>query len=325
MQLLKITFWSIIKILFCNHLISSGYNVYSEKCMGTDFKIIMDHDDRKICSKAAKLAFKECHRLNRIFSDYIADSEISLFSESSHEKKFQKLSPELFHVLKYSKDLARKTNGAFDPTLGRLSRLWRVSRFRETLPSRKMLDRAMESKGFKFLLLRSEAKEAKLLKPGMILDLGGIAKGYAADKMLEILTGKGLERSIIDAGGDLILGAKPRGKQGWKIDIGGNKNPELPVLLLEKCAIATSGDSEQFVEIEGMRYSHILNPKTGLGLQNLTQVTVVAANGMYADSMATACSVLGVSKSKAIFCQENNFKAYFIIQQSDKNILKIIK
>lgn len=325
MQLPKIIIWSIFKILLLNDLIASEYNVYSEKCMGTDFRIIMDHDDPKICSKAATIAFEECHRLNRIFSDYIADSEISLFSESSHEKKFQKLSHELFHVLKFSKDLAEKTNGAFDPTLGRLSRLWRISRFRETLPSRKMLDNAMESKGFQFLHLRYDTKEAKLLKSGMVMDLGGIAKGYAADRMLEILKGKGLDRCLIDAGGDLILGAKPRGKKGWEIDIGGNKHPELPVLSLEKCAVATSGDSEQFVEIEGKRYSHIMNPKTGLGLQNMTQVTVVAANGMTADSMATACSVLGVSKSKAIFSQENNFEAYFIIQQPDKNILKIIR
>ena len=101
MQLPKIIIWSIFKILLLNDLIASEYNVYSEKCMGTDFRIIMDHDDPKICSKAATIAFEECHRLNRIFSDYIADSEISLFSESSM-RKFQKLSHELFHVLKFS-------------------------------------------------------------------------------------------------------------------------------------------------------------------------------------------------------------------------------
>ena len=107
------------------------YREYTAKCMGTEFRILIDHDNEELCQNAADSAFWEANRLNQIFSDYIADSEISLLSESSFTGRKIKLSDELFEVLKYSKSLAIKTDNAFDPTIGQLSRLWRISRFRK--------------------------------------------------------------------------------------------------------------------------------------------------------------------------------------------------
>ena len=299
------------------------YREFTAKCMGTEFRIIIDHDNEKLCQNAADSAFEEADRLNQIFSDYIADSEISLLSESSFTGRNIKLSDELFEVLKYSKSLAIKTDNAFDPTIGQLSRLWRISRFRKSLPSKKSIDRAVNLKGIENLQLIEKSKEAALKKPGIVLDLGGIAKGYTADMMLKSLNESGVERCLIDAGGDLTLGKRPRGELGWKIEVGGKKHPDLPILSLENCSIATSGDSSQFVEINGSRFSHIMNPATGHGLKTLSQVTIIAENGMKADSLATACSVMGLSLTKQLSKKEN-FEAYFIIQTSEGKTLHIL-
>lgn len=309
--------------LFCQ-VAGNEFHKFSAKCMGTDFSIIIDHDNKVLCSNAADAAFEEAARLNNIFSDYIADSELSLLSQSSYTGNKVKLSDELFEVLRYSKSLAGKTNQAFDPTIGQLSRLWRISRFRKSLPAEKSLLHALSLKGTEYLQLNETTGEASLHKPGIILDLGGIAKGYTADKMIKTLGKFGIARCLVNAGGDLTLGNKPRGKSGWKIEIGGKKHPDLPILALDNCAIATSGDTSQFVDINGTRYSHILNSITGYGLKNLLQVTVIAENGMIADSLATACSVLGPRRAKELLNKED-FKAFFLIQRSEMEVLEILE
>jgi thiamine biosynthesis lipoprotein len=295
--------------------------------MGTEFKILIDHDCEDKSSIAAKAAFDEARRLNLIFSDYDTESELSKLSNSSYSSQKIKLSEELFEVLEFSKSLAVETEGAFDPTLGQLSRLWRISRFRKSLPSVISIKKAMDRVGSQFLILSNQQKEATILKPGIILDLGGIAKGYTADRMMLILKNMGLERCLIDAGGDLTLGKRPRQRKGWKIQIGGIKHPDLPMMTLENCSVATSGDSSQFVEINDRKYSHIVNPRTGYGLENLTQVTVIAPNGISADSLATTLSVLGPEKSKElrILKEKEGIRAFFVTQKNDEQILDILQ
>jgi thiamine biosynthesis lipoprotein len=295
--------------------------------MGTEFKILIDHDCEDKSSIAAKAAFDEARRLNLIFSDYDTESELSKLSNSSYSSQKVKLSEELFEVLKFSKSLAQVTDGAFDPTLGQLSRLWRISRFRKSLPNVISIEKAMDRVGSEYLILNNLQKEATLLKPGIILDLGGIAKGYTADRMMLILKDMGFDRCLIDAGGDLTLGKRPRQSQGWKIQIGGIKHPDLPRMILENCSVATSGDSSQFVEINGTKYSHILNPRSGYGLENLTQVTVIAKNGISADSLATTFSVLGHKKSKELelLRKKGGIRAFFVSQKNDNQILDEIQ
>ena len=149
------------------------------------------------------------------------------------------------------------------------------------------------------------------------ITLGGIAKGYAADKALAILRKKGLNSVLVDAGGDLALGDPPPGRKGWKIDIGGRKHPNLPTLELANCAVATSGDVEQFVEVEGKRYSHIIDPRTGIGLTTRLQVTVVAPSGMQADSLASALTALGPEKGTALVKKLAGVQAYFVQRQGE--------
>ena len=311
-----------VNVLFANN----NYHEFSQNCMGARFRIILDHDNYELCRAAADQAFSECNRLNEIFSDYSAESEVSRLSNSPITDKFLKVSDELFEVLTFSKQLAEKTNGAFDPTMGRVSRLWRIARYRKILPSDKALGIAMKNSGHKHLGLDANFCGINLKKPEVILDLGGIAKGYAADKMLNKIKQAGIHRVLIDAGGDLVLGKAPRGKSGWTVEIGGRANFLLPTLNLQNCAIATSGDSEQFVEIEGVRYSHIFNPRTGYGLQDLSQVSVIAKNGMIADSYATTALIIGCERTKEILnTQKTPINAYFFEDDSLNPKISIIK
>jgi thiamine biosynthesis lipoprotein len=310
---------SLILLLFLKPLDGSDYFTFSEKCMGTDFKIIIDDTNESTCQKVAKEAFEEAHRLNNIFSDYLADSEASVLSASSfndQDDEYLEISAELLNVLKFSRELSKDTSGDFDITIGPASRLWRIARFRESLPGPDKIKNALTRIGFNKILFHPSENKVRLDHKGMLLDFGGIAKGFAGDQMLTLLKDSGLNRCLIDAGGDLIIGQAPKGKPGWRVKIGGEKHPELPSLSLSNCAVATSGDTEQFAIIGGKAYSHIINPHTGIGLNTRAQVTVIAKNGMIADSLASAALVSGLKSSEKIF-EKYYIKAAFFISQED--------
>jgi thiamine biosynthesis lipoprotein len=291
-----------------------AYLKYQENCMGTQFTLLIDHDDEVKAKIGAKAAFEEAKRLDLVFSDYLGDSELSMLSDSSYTMKKQRLSDDLFSVLKHGQVVSRDTNGSFDMTLGQLSRLWRIARFKKAMPSQEKLSRAMAMTGYKHLKLFPKTKEARLTLEGIELDLGGIAKGYTADRMLKILRKHGLSRCVIDAGGDLVIGDPPRKSDGWRIKVGGLEHSASPYLELSNCAAATSGDIEQFVILNGKRFSHLIDPFSGLGLTTQAQVTIIAPTGIVADSLASACIVLGVEKAQRYLRNQRQTKAYFMLR-----------
>jgi thiamine biosynthesis lipoprotein len=298
-----------------------GYHRFTQTCMGTEFNLLIDGGNIQHARSAANQAFLEAHRINNILSDYLSESELSKFSQNSGSSKFYPLSNDLFYVLSRSQKLALETGGRFDITIGPLSRLWRIARFKKMLPSDEKLINAQKRVGYKNLILDYEQKKAKLLKMGMVLDLGGIAKGYAADQMHKILNEHNVSRFLIDAGGDLLAGQSPLGKAGWKVTIGGKKHPDLPSLFLSNVAIATSGDLEQSITVNGKTYSHLINPFSGLGLTTLAQVTVIAPTAITADSLASASLVLGTVKGIQFLKTIPNVSAYFLEQKGDDIIL----
>ena len=183
------------------------------------------------------------------------------------------------------------------------------------------LEHAKKRVGHEKLILDFENKQGKLLISGMVLDLGGIAKGYTADRMLEILKSNKITRVLIDAGGDLLAGDAPRGKRGWKIDIGGRKHPDLPSIILSNKAVATSGDMEQSITFNGKTYSHLIHPKSGIGLTTQSQVSVIAPTCMHADSLASATLVLGKAKGIKFLKSKPLVKGYHVQKISDNVIL----
>ena len=263
--------------------------------MGTSFEIVCYASRQDHAEKALKAGFDRIAALDRVMSDYDPDSELSQLSRASPTESPVRISDDLLLVLSAADALSRRTHGAFDATVGPLTKLWRRARRRGEFPASDLLLEARAATGYRNLKLDAAAKSAELLVPNMRLDLGGIAKGYAADEALRLLVDLGVNRAIINAGGGVVAGEAPPGEAGWRIGVA-SLEPDAPpsrFLRVANCAVATSGDVWQFVEIDGVRYSHIVDAKTGLGLTNRSSVTVIAPTGIDADSLATAVSVLG--------------------------------
>jgi thiamine biosynthesis lipoprotein len=269
---------------------------YEQPQMGVPFKITLYAGDAAQADDAANSAFRRIEQLNHVLSDYETDSEISKLSLSSEEGSPEvKLSDDLFNVLAASQKISRETGGVFDVTIGPCVALWRKARRQEELPDPVRLEKAREKVGFANLVLDEKNHTARLLKFGMRLDVGGIAKGFASDEALKTLRQRGLHRALVAASGDLAIGDAPPGEKGWRVELAGYDLPNGPrpiVVHLANCGVSTAGDVFQKVEINGVRYSHIVNPFTCIGMTNHALATVIAKNDMTADGLDTTCTML---------------------------------
>jgi FAD:protein FMN transferase len=275
---------------------------FTEPHMGTRFKVLLYAPDEAAAGKAAKAAFARVAELDGIMSDYRPTSELMRLCRKAGGDPVR-VSPELFFILQKSQGLAKRTDGAFDVTVGPVVRLWRRVRRSQQLPDAEELTKALALVGYDKVKLDAAGQTVQLTKPGMQLDLGGIAKGYAADEALKVLKKHGIDRALVAAGGDIAASGPPPGADGWKVGVAPLEDPEAApsrFLLLKDGAVSTSGDAEQYVQIGGTRYSHIVDPKTGVGLTARSSVTVVAKDGTTSDSLATAVSVLGAERGLAL-------------------------
>jgi thiamine biosynthesis lipoprotein len=246
-------------------------------------------------------------------SDYRETSELMALCQQAGGPPVS-VSEDLFRILSRSQELARLTGGAFDVTVGPVARLWRRARRTGELPDPQRLARARELVGDDKLHLDEKTRSVRLEKSGMLLDLGGIAKGYAADEAISVLQRHGIRRALVAAGGDLVASDPPPGASGWAVAIASlAATEEAPArhLSLRRMAVSTSGDAEQYVEIHGVRYSHIVDPRTGLGVTGRTSVTVVARNGTTSDALATAASVLGPERGLELINSLSGVAALF--------------
>lgn len=274
---------------------------FQKGLMGSPFRIVFYANDDSLAADAARQAFGRIEHLNEILSDYRDGSEINRLSARSGSGRWVAVSDELFEILAISKKLSKQTDGTFDPTVGPAVQLWRRAMRRSTFPTDEEIDKAHKSISYTFIQLRSRTKTVRLRRPTMRLDLGGIGKGYAADEAVKVLKELGISTILVDAGGDLTLADPPPGTKGWAVDISsGTEQDSVATLLLANTGIATSGATYRYLEHQGQRYSHIVNPKTGIGLRFHVRTTVVAANGTEADALATALSVAGIQKAKMI-------------------------
>jgi thiamine biosynthesis lipoprotein len=293
---------------------------FKQPHMGTLFTITLYALDESTARRTSDAAFARIATLEQIMSDYDPESELMQLCQTPVGQPVR-VSDELFEVLQKSQHLAELSDGAFDMTIGPVVRLWRRARRTETLPPPEMLARARESVGWRKLQLNQQNKTVTLTVPNMQLDLGGIAKGYAAHQALEILKHRGLPRALVAASGDIAIGDPPPGRLGWSIGVGAlgsGQNGLVRNLLLRNAAVSTSGDTEQFVEIEGRRYSHIVDPRTGLGLTERLQVTVVARSATDSDSFATAVSMLGVERGLALVESQPEMAALILRKEGEK-------
>lgn len=296
--------------------------LFNDRQMGVEFRYTVYADSKEQAEKAVTAANKRVHDLNQIFSDYIVESEVWQLSESSGKNKPVKVSPELWHILKKSVEFNKKSNGAFDITAGPYFLLWRIARAKKSLPSARSMVRAANKVGVDKIIFDDKQQKVTLEAKSMRLDFGGIAKGYAADEALKVLLSHGVKYALVDGSGDMAMTESPTGN--WPVILADDDNlSNNQMIELEYGAVATSGDTLQFVEINGKRYSHIIDPKTGIGVTNRCRVTIVARDCMTADAMASTVTVLGPEKGLELVEKMDEVEAY--IQQVVEGGLKSFK
>lgn len=258
--------------------------------MGVETRLVLWAESQEQAETAAKAAYARYAELEQVMSSYRPSSEVSqLAAKAGHGP--QQVSDDLWNVLAEAQRLSRISGGAFDVTAGPLFGFWRELRGKPepSLPEPKSLLEMVESVGHRNLAMHLDPRRVEIAKEGITIDLGGIGKGYANAEALKVLAANGIESALAEAGGDIAVSGPPPEQLGWTISTPGRTKP----FVLKHAAISTSGDLEQFVEIDGMRYSHVVDPRTGMGVTSRILVTVVGTDAAQVDGLATACTVLG--------------------------------
>jgi thiamine biosynthesis lipoprotein len=273
--------------------------------MGTTFRIVFYAPTKAEAEAAARAAFQRIEQLNQIFSDYQETSELSRLCQKAGSGPVP-VSPELAEILRKSIQWSRRSQGAFDVSISPLVSLWRRARRTRELPGPAAIQAAQALVDYRQIIVDPTENLVTLKRPKTKLDLGGIGKGYAADEVQKLLKQRGINSALVAAGGDICVSQRPpdapADTPGWVVTIAPLEkiNRDFPArLVLENQAVSTSGDIEQYVEINGVRYSHIVNPQTGLGLVGRMSATVVASRGTDSDAATKPVCVLGPDKGPA--------------------------
>ena len=287
---------------------------FSETRMGSPFNLIFYHTDSVEAVSIAKECFLMVDSLNKIFSDYSPESEVGKLALQQDLTDIA-VSDELFSMIIRSKDAWKRSSKTFDITIGTLSQLWRktqkvtpdsaaASRF----PSEAEIRTAKDLTGFKNLILNERARTITFKISGIRLDFGGIVPGYTAQRVIDLLKTKNINRALVDASGDIVMSDAPPGKDGWTIGINLPENENEiwdKKLELKNFAVSTSGDVYRYTVHNGIKYSHIIDPRTGYGVTSQRNVTVIAKYAADADWLATACSILPIKKALKLAKKEH--------------------
>jgi thiamine biosynthesis lipoprotein len=274
------------------------YN-YAQIKMGVQARLVVYACDEATAENACRASYARVEALENAMSDYRRDSELLRLCAQAGGPPV-KVSDDLFYILQKAQKFSQETAGAFDVTVGPEVALWRKARKTRQLPTPQEIAAARELTGWQMMHLDPRNKTVQLEKRGMKLDLGGIAKGYAGDEATRVLREHGITSALFEAGGDIVVSDAPPGTNGWTINID-HPAPSAPhQLTLHNAAISTSGDTVQFVEINNVKYSHVVDPRTGEALTNHYAATIIAPKGIDTDALSTALTVTGEQGMKLL-------------------------
>jgi len=265
----------------------------SEMIMGTTVEITVIPANEE----AVREAFLAIRKVDQLMSIYKPDSEVSLLNQQGENQ----LSPETIQVIQEAIKFAGMTEGVFDITCRPLINLWKKAKKEQKIPSPEEIEQARKLVDYRKIILKGNL--VKLSEPGMKIDLGGIAKGYAVDKAIEVLKTKGVRRALVNAGGDLYALGTPGWGKKWTVGVQDPRNLEeiLTTIEASDCGIATSGDYRRYFILEGQRFSHIVDPRTGQTVEEVPMsVTIIAPDATTADALATGVFVLGPKKGMSL-------------------------
>lgn len=288
---------------------------FSRPLMGSVFRIELYAENETAAEKAAEAAFQRVEALNQCASDYLPESELSRLNKAPANTPI-KVSADLFALISRSMEISAQTEGAFDITATYAIQHWRRARRQKKLPSGEQVQKAIAMTDWRAIKLDVQERTVTKLKEGLLLDLGGIGKGFAADAALGVLKQHGITRALVAGSGDVAAGDAPPGQPGWEVALRTFEAPEekdrLTHVTLKNCGCSTSGDLHQYLELDGKRFSHIVDPKTGLGLTDRIACTVISPNATASDGLATALCVLGVEKGLRVVKESQGTVARFV-------------
>jgi thiamine biosynthesis lipoprotein len=275
--------------------------------MGTLLEVTARAPDSAAAQAAAQSGSEAVARVDSLMSNYRPDSELSLLGAAAGTGEWTPLSPETVEVLAASLEWARRSGGAFDPTVEPLMEAWSFRGGEPRRPADDALELAKRAVGWDAVELDSAGGRARLPRGGMKLDFGAIAKGYALDLAAAAMRRAGAVAGMIDLGGQtMVFGAPPPGRDRWVLGI---RHPRatrtlMGTIAMDSGSVSTSGDYEQMFEEDGVRYGHVMDPRTGSPARGVVAVTVAGPDGMTADALSTVLFVLGPEEGRAFLDRE---------------------
>jgi FAD:protein FMN transferase len=287
------------------------------EAMGTLFAVVMYGPDDDAMRRAADAAFEEARRLDRLLSNYLQESEWSAVNRDAAARPVR-VSDELFDLLDACLVYNRRSEGAFDITVGPLMKVWRFYKGEGALPKPEELTNALARVGARHVRLDRGARTVRFDRPGVELDPGGIGKGYAVDRMIEVLKRHGVRAALVSAGGSSVygLGAPPEEPRGWRMEISapGSLDTMVAEVFLKDQSLSTSGSYEKFFYAGSRRYSHLMDPRTGYPAQQVSAVSIVAPRTIDSEAWTKAVFINGAAWTKrhappafrVLFCDDRS-------------------
>jgi thiamine biosynthesis lipoprotein len=293
----------------------------SRVSMACTYSVIAYGREGQEIKQIVREALDEVDRIDRLMSHYKKDSPLSEINRNA-AKGPVRVEAELFDFISECSKYSRESDGAFDITVGPLMKAWGFFRDEGRLPSDSELSKARANTGYRHIILDEKERTVRFDRDGVELDLGGIAKGYAVDRAVALLKSRGIERALVSAGGSTIYGlGSPPDSSGWEIEIQDpiDHRKTAATINLNNRALSVSGSYEKFFEVDGVRYSHIMDPRTGLPVQGLLSVAVVAETGTAGDALDNVFYVLGIEKSRKLIQQYPVTEVIFFLPDSGRN------
>jgi len=322
-----------VKTLIYFILFTCFYNSYAQdifketlKLMGSRFEITVVAKNKKEANLYIQAAVSEIKRIENLISSWDSNSQTSEINKNAGIKPV-KVEEELFHLIDRSLKISELTDGAFDISYASMDKIWKFDGSMKTMPTQEEIARSVSHIGYKNIELDQETKTVFLKLEGMKIGFGGIGKGYAADKAKALLVSMGVTGGIINASGDMNTWGKQTNGEDWKVAITNplNKNKAFALLPLDNGAVVTSGNYEKYVEFDGKRYTHIIDPRTGYPCSGVISVTVFAPKAELADALATSVFVMGKETGLDRINQLPNIECIIIDDQGSIITSKHIK
>ena len=296
-----------------NRTISTAFKK-SSKLMGNHFELTVVADEEKWAHERIDAGVSEIQRIERLLTTFSDDSETNLINQNAGISPVV-VSAETFNLIERSLRISQVTQGAFDITYGSIDkRLWNFDQQMTSLPDRETAKNMVRLINYQNVILNREKSTVFLKEKGMRIGFGGIGKGYAAERAKLIMKQQGVESGVVNASGDLTAwGLQPNGKP-WTVGIANPdaKHEVFSYMSITDMAVATSGNYEKFVVIDGKKYSHTINPRTGLPVTGIKSVTIITTNAEIADAMATPVMIMGIRTGLDMIDQIKDIEAVII-------------